>query len=240
LKGAQDTAARQRIMIRWTVQSWVVFGLVAVAGLALTGNLARLADPILRFGEAKGQALDTGSLAAGIAAGSLIMVGLIAGQIIVARRKAHHITPSEFEKMKQQQVVVGDSAALIPRNAAERRVGAGLALAAGVNEELMFRALLPTLIFGACGGRFAWAAIAVSVVVFGLMHFYQGLGGVIGTALVGAVLMALYLVSGNILAPMLLHFLIDLRGLVVTSWVFETAEKTLARLQAADHPEPPE
>jgi membrane protease YdiL (CAAX protease family) len=229
LKAAANTAARQRIMIRWMVESWVAFGLVAVAGLALTGNWARLVEPVLRLPGLGRDTFDTGSLAAGIAVGLVI---LIAGQVIAARRKARRITPAEFEKMKQRYLLAGDVAALIPRNAAERRVGAGLSLAAGVSEELMFRALLPALIFDACGGRFAWWAVGVSVVLFGLMHAYQGIGGVIGTAFAGAVFMAVYLVSGNIFGSMLLHFLVDLRSMVLTSWVFETAEKTISRIQA--------
>jgi membrane protease YdiL (CAAX protease family) len=232
LKSAPDTTARQRILTRWMVQSWAVFGLAAVAGLALTGNLARLTDPILHLVDFDLVNSHGAGFVAGLVAASLILVGLVAGQIVSARRKARHITLAEFEKMKTRYMV-GDIAALIPKNAAERRIGAGLSLAAGVNEELMFRALLPALIFDACGGRFVWVAIAVSVVVFGLLHFYQGVAGVIGTTFLGAILMAIYLGTGNIFAPMAVHFLIDLRSLVLTSWIFETAAKTISRLQGA-------
>jgi uncharacterized protein len=59
------------------------------------------------------------------------------------------------------------------------------------------------------------AAVALACVIFGIAHMYQGLKGVFGTALMGVVFSAIYAVTGNLLAPMILHFLIDLRILLM-------------------------
>ena len=47
--------------------------------------------------------------------------------------------------------------------------------------------------------------------LFGLAHWYQGRLGVLATGAVGAFLTQLYLTTGSLLLPMLLHVLIDLR-----------------------------
>ena len=50
--------------------------------------------------------------------------------------------------------------------------------------------------------------------LFGLAHWYQGRLGVLATGAVGAVLTQLYLTTGSLLLPMVLHVLIDLRLLL--------------------------
>ena len=59
----------------------------------------------------------------------------------------------------------------------------------------------------------------ISIVIFGVLHAYQGIAGIVGTMLIGAVFMALYLVSQNILVPIVVHALFDLRSLVLIPMV---------------------
>ena len=49
---------------------------------------------------------------------------------------------------------------------------------------------------------------------FGWAHLYQGAGGVISTALIGVLLTVLYLVTGSLLVPMLVHVAIDLLAML--------------------------
>jgi membrane protease YdiL (CAAX protease family) len=51
--------------------------------------------------------------------------------------------------------------------------------------------------------------------VFGALHAYQGIGGVVGTLVFGAVMMLLFLATGSILWPILAHAIFDLRSLVL-------------------------
>jgi uncharacterized protein len=46
-------------------------------------------------------------------------------------------------------------------------------------------------------------------------HIYQGLKGIVGTAILGLLFSAVFVVTGNLLVPMILHFLIDLRILLL-------------------------
>lgn len=107
---------------------------------------------------------------------------------------------------------LGDVSALLPRNRQELRWGWALSINAGISEELMMRLALPALIDAVTGS--AVAAVAGSIVVFGALHAYQGVAGVIGTTIVGALMMFLYAVTGTILVPIVLHALIDWRSMV--------------------------
>jgi uncharacterized protein len=108
---------------------------------------------------------------------------------------------------------IGDIQALIPRNLTEVRLGAALAVNAGVMEELVFRLALPAVLLGATGN--VWLALIVSILLFGGLHIYQGVAGVAGTTVIGLVLLALYLASGSILVPIVVHALIDVRSFVL-------------------------
>jgi membrane protease YdiL (CAAX protease family) len=61
--------------------------------------------------------------------------------------------------------------------------------------------------------------VVVAAVAFGLAHAYQGVPGVVATGLLGGVMAAVYLQTGSLLLPVLLHTLIDLRFLLVPSRV---------------------
>ena len=110
-------------------------------------------------------------------------------------------------------MMVGDIRSMLPRNRQELRWGAALSVNAGVVEEVMFRLAVPAAIYGASGS--AVAAVAGSVLLFGALHLYQGAAGIIGTTIVGALMMVLYVVSGTIIAPIVLHAIFDLRSLVL-------------------------
>ena len=55
----------------------------------------------------------------------------------------------------------------------------------------------------------------VAAIAFGTAHAYQGAAGVATTGVLGGVLAALYLQTGSLLFPVLLHVAIDLRFLLV-------------------------
>lgn len=105
--------------------------------------------------------------------------------------------------------------ALIPEKAVERFWFAAVSLGAGVTEELLFRGFL----FWYLGFFFPQLnllqLIAVSAAMFGFCHIYQGLVGIVGTAVLGAVLMWMYLSTESLVLPITIHVLIDLRILAI-------------------------
>lgn len=103
---------------------------------------------------------------------------------------------------------------MIPVTAAERRWAATVAVGAGVSEELVFRGLLLAVAVG-LGVAPVLAAVVLSV-LFGVVHLYQGVRGVVTATLFGAVMATIALGTGSLLLPVLLHAAIDLRGLLLS------------------------
>ena len=106
-------------------------------------------------------------------------------------------------------------AALLPRTGAERRTFAGLALTAGICEEVLYRGFGLAALRWAAPGTGHAGLIAVTAVAFGLAHLYQGPPGVVLTGLVGAYLGWIAIATGSLLPAMLLHALLDLRILAL-------------------------
>lgn len=99
---------------------------------------------------------------------------------------------------------------LLPRTGGERLEFAGVALTAGITEELVFRGfLIPALALATS----SWAAAAlVSSALFGYVHGYQGPGGAVRAGVLGLVLALPFLATGSLLPSMAAHTLIDLAG----------------------------
>jgi membrane protease YdiL (CAAX protease family) len=91
-------------------------------------------------------------------------------------------------------------------------------------EEVIYRGFLMgrlARIFG--GSRGAWlAALALSSVLFGLLHVYQGLPGVIVTGFMGFLLGGVYLLAGrNLWVVILAHGLTNTISLLLVYYGFE-------------------
>jgi membrane protease YdiL (CAAX protease family) len=216
-KALTETAERQRRYRAWLVTAFLLFLVGSLAVLAALGRLAatmREPDAFLPLTATLRRALPSNlvspELLGGLVSGMVIAV--VAITILSVRRGA-----------KAPTVQLGDIDALLPRNGAETLWTLLLSLNAGVSEELFFRLLLPLLFVLAFGH--AAIGFALAVVAFGLAHLYQGWVGVVATAFVGAVFTALYLWSGSLAVPIVLHVIIDLLGLVVRP----TAARLLAR-----------
>lgn len=133
-----------------------------------------------------------------------ILIGSVAAILVLTlvTRKGKGIQgPAELEPM-------------LPRNAKERWCAVGTSVTAGVCEEIVFRGLL--IAVGVSLGLPLYVAAGLSLAVFTLAHLYQGPKSMLGVGLIGLVLTYLYLSSGSLLLPILVHVLIDLRALLLT------------------------
>lgn len=92
-----------------------------------------------------------------------------------------------------------------------------ICVAAGINEELFFRALLPVMLLGATNN--VSFSIFVSILLFGLVHLYQGVTGVIATTVAATLLTAVFIATGSIVIPIIIHTLVDLLGLIVRPYL---------------------
>jgi membrane protease YdiL (CAAX protease family) len=216
-KRQRSTKRRQKTFRKWLRQSFVNFGGAAVVMLILSWQFV---EPLKRSVEewgfvasARGAFADSGWVGPVVLAAVVVLLGggAVLG-IFLARSETE--VPS-----------LGDVQALLPRNRAELKWGAALAVNAGVVEELLFRLALPALIFGVTGS--AVAAVAASILIFGLLHVYQGLPGIIGALVLGAGFMAIYLGTGSIVVAIVVHALFDLRSLVLIPMVVFGVHKEL-------------
>ncbi len=103
---------------------------------------------------------------------------------------------------------------MLPRTARERWCAVGTSVTAGVCEEIIFRGLL--IAVGVSLGLPLYAAAGLALVVFTLAHLYQGVRDMLLVGLLGLALTYLYLSTGNLIAPILVHVLVDLRALLLT------------------------
>ncbi|WP_343525800.1 CPBP family intramembrane glutamic endopeptidase [Sphingomonas sp.] len=200
-KALNDGHSRRMRFRLWLVRSALAFLLPVLVGLALLGRIEALAvmpGEFARVAAAMPPIVDSGEAMQGMLIGGAVG-GLAFGAVLarVRRRKP-----------------LGDVSALLPRERRELKYGAGLSIMAGVTEEAFFRLYLPLLVAMVTGQ--AWIGFAASLVLFGAMHRYQGWAGILATTALGAVMTALYLMTGALWVVMLVHVLVDINGLVVT------------------------
>ncbi len=108
----------------------------------------------------------------------------------------------------------GTVAVLLPRTYQERRLYIGVAVTAGVVEELLFRGFLMQYAIAVLGWSWQCAAIA-SALAFGVSHLYQGPITALTATLIGLGFAESYTLTASLLVPVLLHVALDLR---VLSW----------------------
>lgn len=205
---AQDEV-RVRAYHRWSLQGWAwalgALALVAAlpgVGLADLGLRAPDLDGLIS-GESDGPSEAT---VAGFLVG--VVLAVVASSVllrIVARRSG-------------RLPLAGAAAVgpMIPTTARARRGWAALALSAGLTEEVTYRGLLLLTLTLALPSTPPSTVLVVAAILFGLAHVYQGPVGMLATGAMGWVLGGLYVTTGSLVLPMVLHVLVDLRPLLLT------------------------
>jgi membrane protease YdiL (CAAX protease family) len=190
---AHDPGARLRHYQRGIVGEWTAVGIVAVIGV-LAGRSPRSIG--FASGPHPGRAgIETGEVA-----------------IVLAISAVLFRTPALRDVVRRQ---ARGFLALLPRTRTERLTFAGLAVTAGICEEILFRG------FGIAYVRWLWPGathavlIIATAVPFGLAHLYQGARGVLLTGIVGAFLASVVLSTGSLLPAIAIHALVDLRVLAL-------------------------
>jgi uncharacterized protein len=203
----RESRARRAFYWRWTAQSFVFLTGASAITLWLLGRFdalgtmpsefATLTSGLRPESESTAASADmrTG-MAIGVAISALILV------LTLRQRVARLSAP-----------VISDIEPMIPRNGAEMLAALPLCLNAGFAEELFFRLALPLLVTTVTGS--VALGIGGSILVFGLIHWYQGWKGVIATAFVGGILTVVYLNSGSILRVMGMHAFIDVLAMII-------------------------
>lgn len=105
--------------------------------------------------------------------------------------------------------------AFLPKTKAQLLWGLAVSLFAGLFEEIAYRGYLIAY-FGYWLSD--WGAIAGSAILFGFAHIYQGRLGVLATTALGAGLGWIFVQTGSLLLPILLHVAVDVSAMI-TAWI---------------------
>ncbi|GAB3302249.1 CPBP family intramembrane metalloprotease [Epidermidibacterium keratini] len=200
--GARLWLYRRLLLLEWGLAALCVATVVLAPSVGLASIGLRLPDGALGWGI---------SLAA--IAGALLALVLTARQIASA--------PDDLVLPPASPSLV----AMLPRTPVERRLFGLVSITAGVCEEIAYRGFLTALVAALLPVAPVWVCAVIAAVAFGFAHLYQGTVGLVGTLLVGLVLAGLYVVSGSLLAPIVVHALIDLRAIPLGRIVAREAQK---------------
>tara|TARA_R110000782_G_scaffold6347_1_gene21804 strand:- start:3324 stop:4046 length:723 start_codon:yes stop_codon:yes gene_type:complete len=129
-----------------------------------------------------------------------LLGGLVSGKGDAARLKAY-----------------GKLAPFLPKTPRQHRWGMAVSVSAGVAEEIAYRGFVMWMLAFFMP---VYAVIAVQALVFGLAHAYQGWGGAVGTAILGAVIGLVYWATGSLFLPILLHVLVDAMSLSLAYFTY--------------------
>jgi len=157
--------------------------------------------------------------------GGVFLEGLIAGLLIVI------ILPAVLAMRSGKIRVRAGKAArrlafILPSTGEERRWWWLVCITAGICEELVYRGFLLHYLHVMPFHLDITRALVVSSLIFGIGHLYQGIAGVVQTTVIGFVLGAMFLLSGNLLLPIVVHAVIDLRVLAMLPEGFEAVEQS--------------
>ncbi|WP_066780820.1 CPBP family intramembrane glutamic endopeptidase [Sphingomonas sp. CCH5-D11] len=207
-----DAASRPRATLGWALGIAIMYGATALVALALLGRLDAL---IMLPGEFRIAAMQLRVSPLGMAAVAEIAWSIAGGFVLGA------IAVIVMARRGWLRLGWMYRSPAIAMNRREAGAALLLAAAAGVGEEMFFRLLIPLLAAlvtgsGVAGCLTGWAA-------FTLAHRYQGALGMGAVALVGAVLVWLYLATGLLWLVALLHTLVDANALVLRPWLEKMA-----------------
>lgn len=199
-----DAAARLRLYVRGLFFECAI-GALAMFALAFDphaldpGSLGLSRVPMVR-------AL-TGDAARGLLPG--VITGVVMGTIgiVVAQRRGARGGTAPIRRLQR---LLPDFGALLPVTGRERLAWLAVSVAAGVCEEIVFRGWLLSVLhqpFGLAG----IPLIAVAATGFGLAHAYQGPAGTVLTGFAALLFIGLYVATGSLLVPILLHVAVDAR-----------------------------
>ena len=137
----------------------------------------------------------------------LAALGLTIAGIVTLFVQVRQMASAEQADVAKVRAQFGKLVLIIPQNGNELARFNLLSITAGIVEELLWRGFLIWYL-----GQFMplWAAAIVSGVGFGVAHAYQGLEHLPKLSLVGCIFAGLYLLSGSIWLPMILHAAADI------------------------------
>jgi uncharacterized protein len=208
LKASTDPGKKIRFYWKIAVASWVCAVLaVLTVGVLTVSTIHKVPREIYW--------LDAGSR------GAAVMEGISAGMLIAIMLPAILALWSQKIRAKAGKAAKR-LAFLLPSSIEERRWWWLVCITAGICEEVVYRGFLVhyfhTLPFHL---SLTWAMV-VSSGIFGIGHLYQGVAGGVQTAVIGFVFAAMFVMTGSLVVPIVVHAVMDLRVLAMLPVGFES------------------
>lgn len=195
----RQPSARVRFYAGGIAGAWINVGAVAIIG-AFAGRSARgiglTAHAVSRYEATQGHI-----------AIAYFAILLVVTTVIIWRTSA--------EKLSRLRRLVLPIAQMLPTSPVERLTFAGVAITAGICEEILYRG------FGIAYLRWIDPSIGrtslvlITATAFGLAHLYQGPRNVLLTGIAGGIFASLTLATGTLLPAIVIHVLVDLRACVM-------------------------
>ena len=186
-----DPAARSAMLRRSNLVKWAM-ALAALGVWALSGQ----GDKVVWWGPYAWWL------------GAALLVGVAVGAWRIRR-----LVGSPDGRVRLSRAAAGFTS-LLPGTDEERRRFVGVAVTAGVTEEILYRAYLLGYLAWLWPSAPGWVLCALGGLSFGTLHAYQGWRGTFATAVLGFAFGIVYL-GGGLLVVMAIHTLIDLRLLLI-------------------------
>jgi len=111
--------------------------------------------------------------------------------------------------------LAGGMGAVLPESHQERVWFGTVSVGAGIAEELLFRGFLFYYLAVYVPQMNTLEKVLLVSLTFGFAHIYQGWKGALGVGIVGLGMAVLYVMTGSLLMPVVLHAAIDLRILMI-------------------------
>jgi membrane protease YdiL (CAAX protease family) len=184
---AGDTDVRLKLYRTTMISEWFLALAVLVTWLYSARSISAL-----------GLDFDTGT---GFWIGAALT--LVASVLILAQTRQVVRSEKQLTKVRDE---FGSLADMVPRDDREARWWSGLSLTAGICEEIVYRGFLIAVLATAFD---LWLAVILAAVAFGVAHAYQGPKGILKTGVVGLIAGGLFVLTGSLWLPMLLHALVD-------------------------------
>ena len=127
--------------------------------------------------------------------------------IVFMVQQLRRLGSADAEAMQGLRGQLGKLEFIFPRTESELSRFTAVSITAGIVEETIWRGFM---IWYLSQLMPVWAAAVVSTVGFGLAHAYQGASNVPKVILVGAAFTLLYLLTGSLWLPMVLHAVFDI------------------------------
>jgi membrane protease YdiL (CAAX protease family) len=197
LKASEDPLRKVRFYRKWLVLQWIFAAIALVAaGRGLWHPPTTAEWPWLHTDRAHSFAL-----------------GLVIGIVVVMAIPLFSLgKPKVRETIRKAFAKVGF---FVPSESFEFPWFGALCVTAGICEEWVCRGFVLYYLAVAPWHLSLGTAVILSAAIFGLNHLYQGLSGMATAGVLGAIFALLYLATGSLLLPMVLHALIDLRALAL-------------------------